>query len=66
MESANELYPEIVEQAPDGVIVASIEGTILLWNDRAGVIFGYATSAYTMVGCRNNEASGSSFRLKTR
>ncbi len=42
MESANELYREIVEQAPDGVIVASIEGTILLWNDRAEVIFGYS------------------------
>jgi PAS domain S-box-containing protein len=35
MESANELYREIVEQAPDGVSVASIEGTIFLWNDRA-------------------------------
>ena len=42
MESANELYREIVEQAPDGVIVASIEGTILLWNDRAEAIFGYS------------------------
>jgi PAS domain S-box-containing protein len=42
MESANELYREIVEQAPDGVIVASIEGTILLWNDRAEIVFGYS------------------------
>jgi PAS domain S-box-containing protein len=42
MESANELYREIVEQAPDGVIVASIEGKILLWNDRAEAIFGYS------------------------
>ena len=44
MESHNEheLYREIVEQAPDGVIVASIEGKILLWNDRAQVIFGYS------------------------
>jgi PAS domain S-box-containing protein len=44
MESLNELElcREIVEQAPDGVIVASVEGKILLWNDRAHVIFGYS------------------------
>jgi PAS domain S-box-containing protein len=42
MESHNELYREIVEQAPDGVIVASVEGKILLWNERAHVIFGYS------------------------
>ena len=42
MESASEFYREIVEQAPDGVIVASIDGTILLWNDRAEIIIGYS------------------------
>jgi PAS domain S-box-containing protein len=44
MESNNEreLFREIVEQAPDGVIVANVEGKILLWNDSAQVIFGYS------------------------
>lgn len=44
MESYNELelYRQIVEQAPDGVIVASVDGKILLWNDRAHAIFGYS------------------------
>ncbi len=44
MESLNDLEfcREIVEQAPDGIIVASVEGKILFWNDQAHVIFGYS------------------------
>jgi PAS domain S-box-containing protein len=42
MELHNDLYREIAEQAPDGVIVASVEGKILFWNDRAAGIFGYS------------------------
>jgi len=41
-QSERELYREIVEQAPDGVIVASVKGKILLWNDGAQTIFGYS------------------------
>jgi PAS domain-containing protein len=48
MELHNDLYREIAEQAPDGVIVASVEGKILFWNDRAAVIFGY--SGHEVVG----------------
>jgi PAS domain-containing protein len=43
MESTDELYREIVEQAPDGFIVAGTDGKILLWNHGAEVIFGYSS-----------------------
>ena len=45
MDSDNglELYREIIEQAPDGLIVASVNGNILLWNDAAQGIFGYSS-----------------------
>lgn len=38
------LYRAIVEQAPDGVIVASVDGNVILCNDSASVIFGYSVS----------------------
>ena len=41
MESVERLCREIVEQAPDGVIVADRDGVIRLWNRGAELIFGY-------------------------
>ena len=39
------LNRQIVEHAPDAIIVADREGIIQLWNAAAGAVFGYAEAA---------------------
>jgi PAS domain S-box-containing protein len=53
MESLDRLCRQIVEHAPDGVIVADRDGIIRLWNDGAEAIFGY----------RSDEALGQTLDL---
>ncbi len=41
MMNEHEKYREIVEQAPDAIIVADVNGMIKIWNSRATEIFGF-------------------------
>ena len=36
-----DLFRLVVEQAPDGIIVADREGVIQIWNSAAAELFGY-------------------------
>lgn len=48
-----ELFPLIVEQAPDAIIFADVQGVIRVWNNAAMDIFGY----------RSDEAMGRSLDI---
>jgi PAS domain S-box-containing protein len=37
-----DIYPLLVEQAPDAIVFADREGTIRVWNESAAALFGYA------------------------
>ena len=36
-----DLFPLVVEQAPDGIIFTDREGVIQIWNSAAAELFGY-------------------------
>jgi PAS domain S-box-containing protein len=48
-----ELFPLIVEQAPDAIIFADVQGVIRVWNNAAMDLFGY----------RSDEAIGRSLDI---